>query len=140
MSCSFPVNCHLSIKNLLRTDQIHFAFTARTINWLHSPLHFFPHKERFHHVEKINSKWDSKKRVTEPHSGLLLEGWTVPFLVCIFYIHGSGSTHTWESQILGKGGEGDCDLHISQEYNKANLGHEQAALASGGLHLPLPGS
>ena len=39
--------------------------------------------------------------------------------------------------MLGKGEEGDCDLHGSQQYNNANLGWT-GTLAPGGLHFPLP--
>lgn len=112
---SFAWDCHLNTQNWLRTCRLHWTFTAGTRSGLYSPLHFPPHVRHFYCVERVSSKQDSKDRVTEPCTGLVLEGYS-----CF-----NKSKRAWESRIAGKCREGDCDLHESQEHRDASVGHKR---------------
>lgn len=89
----FPVKLPFCTKNLLRAYHIRFTFTARTINWLHSPLRFFPTQNLFTTLKELTANGMVRRVAQSRMQGCSWGNGQAHSLVCTFNADAPGKAN-----------------------------------------------
>lgn len=120
ITCSFSCKTAILAKVFAENTWHTFYFPCQYQKLASFSTPTFSPCRTFHHIERVNSKWERKERDPELCAGLLLAAWIAPHTGAqVLYSGLRKSKHAWESQIQKKGQEGDCNLCKSQEYSDA---------------------